>query len=83
MKKYSFWINVFFLTFLLGITGHNSFGNAFRFKKIDHFAKLTNAPYKRYVEIGEGTHTVIMEKNRMQLFQAVQQFLDEDLKPER
>ena len=48
-----------------------------------YFAKLTNAPYKRYVEIGEGTHTVVMEKNRMQLFQAVQQFLDEDLKPER
>jgi pimeloyl-ACP methyl ester carboxylesterase len=46
-----------------------------------YFAKLSNAPYKRYVEIGEGTHTVIMEKNRMQLFQAVQQFLDEDLTP--
>lgn len=46
-----------------------------------YFAKLTNAPYKRYVEIGEGTHTVIMEKNRMQLFQAVQQFLDEKLDP--
>ena len=46
-----------------------------------YFAKLTNAPYKRYVEIGEGTHTVIMEKNRMQLFQAVQQFLDENLEP--
>jgi alpha-beta hydrolase superfamily lysophospholipase len=46
-----------------------------------YFAKLTKAPYKRYVEIGEGTHTVIMEKNRMQLFQAVQQFLDERLKP--
>jgi pimeloyl-ACP methyl ester carboxylesterase len=46
-----------------------------------YFQKLTNAPYKRYVEIGEGTHTVIMEKNRMQLFQAVQQFLDEDLRP--
>jgi alpha-beta hydrolase superfamily lysophospholipase len=45
------------------------------------FAKLTNAPYKRMVEIGEGTHTVIMEKNRMQLFQAVQQFLDEEIKP--
>ena len=30
------------------------------------FPTLTNAPYKRYVEIGEGTHTVIMEKNRMQ-----------------
>lgn len=46
-----------------------------------YFAKLTNAPYKRYVEIGEGTHTVIMEKNRMQLFQAVQQFLDEKRRP--
>ncbi len=46
-----------------------------------YFAKLTNAPYKRYVEISEGTHTLIMEKNRMQLFQAVQQFLDEDLRP--
>jgi len=46
-----------------------------------YFAKLTNAPYKRYVEIGEGTHTIMMEKNRMQLFQAVQQFLDERLKP--
>jgi pimeloyl-ACP methyl ester carboxylesterase len=45
------------------------------------FAKLTNAPYKRYVEIGKGTHSVIMEKNRMQLFQAVQQFLDERFKP--
>jgi pimeloyl-ACP methyl ester carboxylesterase len=46
-----------------------------------YFAKLTNVPYKRYVEIGEGTHTIIMEKNRLELFQAVQQFLDEDLKP--
>jgi len=45
-----------------------------------YFEKLTSAPYKRYVQIGEGTHTVIMEKNRMQLFQAVQQFLDEDFK---
>jgi len=46
-----------------------------------YFGKLTNAPYKRYVEIGEGTHTIIMEKNRMQLFQVVQQFLDENLVP--
>jgi pimeloyl-ACP methyl ester carboxylesterase len=46
-----------------------------------YFEKLVNVPYKRYVQIGEGTHTVIMEKNRMQLFQAVQQFLDEDVKP--
>lgn len=40
------------------------------------FPKLVNAPYKQYVEIGEGTHTVIMEKNRMQLFRSVQAFLD-------
>jgi pimeloyl-ACP methyl ester carboxylesterase len=41
------------------------------------FEKLRNAPYRRWVEIGEGTHTVIMEKNRMQLFREVQLFLDE------
>jgi pimeloyl-ACP methyl ester carboxylesterase len=41
------------------------------------FAKLTNAPWKRFVEIGEGTHTVLMERNRMQLFREVQLFLDE------
>ena len=46
-----------------------------------YFAALTRAPYKRYVEIGEGTHSVMMEKNRMQLFQEVQRFLDENLAP--
>ena len=46
-----------------------------------YFAKLTNAPYKRYVEIGEGTHTIVMEKNRMQLFREVQFFLDEKIEP--
>ena len=48
-----------------------------------YFAKLTNTPYKRYVEIGEGTHTIIMEKNRMQLFQEVQHFLDERFLPDQ
>jgi alpha-beta hydrolase superfamily lysophospholipase len=47
----------------------------------DYFARLTHARYKRYVQIGEGTHSLVMEKNRMQLFQAVQQFLDERLAP--
>lgn len=41
------------------------------------FPKLVNAPYKRYVELGEGTHSIIMEKNRMDLFREVQLFLDE------
>jgi pimeloyl-ACP methyl ester carboxylesterase len=48
-----------------------------------YFEKLSNTPYKRYVQIGEGTHTVMMEKNRMQLFEAVQQFLDEKYSPGR
>ncbi len=42
-----------------------------------YFAKLTNAPFKRYVEFGEGTHTIIMEKNRLQLFREVSLFLSE------
>jgi pimeloyl-ACP methyl ester carboxylesterase len=43
------------------------------------FPLLANAPHKRLVMIGEGTHTVIMEKNRLQLFNVVQQFLEEKL----
>ncbi len=47
------------------------------------FPKLTGAPYKRYVELGEGTHTIVMEKNRMNLFREVQLFLDEKHLPAR
>jgi alpha-beta hydrolase superfamily lysophospholipase len=42
-----------------------------------HAATLTNVPYKRFVEIGEGTHTIMMEKNRMQFFREVMNFLNE------
>ncbi len=42
-----------------------------------YFEQLKNAPWKRFVEIGEGTHTVMMEKNRLQLFKEVQLFLDD------
>jgi len=42
-----------------------------------YFSLLINARYRRWVEIGEGTHSILMEKNRRQLFQAVQAFLDE------
>jgi pimeloyl-ACP methyl ester carboxylesterase len=41
------------------------------------FPLLVNAPGKRYVALPEGTHTIIMEKNRLMLFEAVQAFLDE------
>lgn len=41
------------------------------------FPLLVNAPAKRLVMVGEATHTMIMERNRLQLFGAVQAFLDE------
>ena len=41
------------------------------------FPLLVNAPYKRMVTLPEGTHTIMLEKNRIDLFNAVQQFLEE------
>jgi pimeloyl-ACP methyl ester carboxylesterase len=41
------------------------------------FSKLVNTPYKRHVVIGEGTHTIALEKNRMHLINQIQSFLDE------
>lgn len=48
-----------------------------------YFTLLINAPYKRFVEIGDGTHFVIMEKNRMELIKEVQVFLDDSFTPEK
>ena len=42
-----------------------------------YFARLTGAPYKRFVELGQGTHTVMLEKNRMQFFHEILGFLTE------
>ena len=42
------------------------------------FARLKNAPYKRFVELGEGTHTVMLEKNRKQFFDEIAAFLTEE-----
>jgi len=47
------------------------------------FARLVHSPAKRYVELGEGTHTVDREKNRMMLFREVQCFLDEPIRPRK
>ncbi len=41
------------------------------------FEKLTNAPYRRRIILSEGTHTIIMERNRLHLFHEVQLFLEE------
>ena len=45
------------------------------------FHKLPSRSEKRLVEIGEGTHLVMLEKNRMQLFREVQLFLDKSRGP--
>jgi pimeloyl-ACP methyl ester carboxylesterase len=47
------------------------------------FPKLVNAPIKRYTELGEGTHTIMMERNRVELFRTVQAFLDEPVQRKR
>jgi pimeloyl-ACP methyl ester carboxylesterase len=41
------------------------------------FPLLTASPGKRCVLLGEGTHTMLMERNRGALYQAVQVFLEE------
>ncbi len=41
------------------------------------FPLLTNSPGKRCVLLAEGTHTMLMERNRGALYQAVQVFLEE------
>jgi pimeloyl-ACP methyl ester carboxylesterase len=41
------------------------------------FTKLTNAAAKRFIEIGEASHLMMLERNRLQLFREVQLFLDE------
>jgi len=45
------------------------------------FGALVNAPYKRHVEFSEGTHYLMLEKNRMQVFREVQLFLEETCIP--
>jgi pimeloyl-ACP methyl ester carboxylesterase len=41
------------------------------------FSLLTDTPMKRYILIGEGTHTLMMERHRLELFRSVQDFLFE------
>lgn len=41
------------------------------------FPLIVNAPQKRLVMVGEGTHTLMLEKNRMTLFTEMQKFFEE------
>jgi len=45
------------------------------------FRKLKNAAWRRYVVIGEATHMLMLEKNRQQLFEEVQLFLEREETP--
>ena len=47
------------------------------YQTLGYYEQLKNAPYKRFVQIGEGTHTVMLEKNRMQFIHEVAAFLEE------
>lgn len=45
---------------------------------VNLFPRFKNAPYRRWVEIGEGTHMVVMEKNRWQVLESIRRFLQTD-----
>jgi len=47
------------------------------YQTLAYFDQLKNTPYKRWVQIGEGTHFVMLEKNRMQFFHELVAFLEE------
>lgn len=42
-----------------------------------YFSELKNARYRKWVEIGEATHLVLLEKNRLLAFTSVRDFFDE------
>ena len=50
---------------------------------LEYFGQLRSAKYKRWVEIGEGTHLILLEKNRRQVLHALLDFLLEDYLPEK
>jgi pimeloyl-ACP methyl ester carboxylesterase len=45
------------------------------------FPKLKNASWRRLVVVGEATHMLMLEKNRQQLFEEVQLFLEREEAP--
>ena len=46
-----------------------------------YFLALGNARYRRWVEIGEGTHMVLLERQRLQAFGAISGFFAEEDEP--
>jgi len=48
----------------------------------NYFAQLRTAPYRRFVQIGEATHMMLMEKNRLQAFKATTDYFLENFESE-
>jgi pimeloyl-ACP methyl ester carboxylesterase len=43
------------------------------------FLRLTNSPFSQIIELAESTHHVMLERNRLALFAAVQNFMGRDM----
>jgi hypothetical protein len=48
-----------------------------------YFGELRGAPYRQWVEIGQATHMLLLEKNRPFAFNAIRDFYDLTLAAER
>jgi len=48
---------------------------------LDYFKRLTGTPSKRWLEIGEATHMLVLEKNRQLAFTALADFFSEATYP--
>jgi pimeloyl-ACP methyl ester carboxylesterase len=48
----------------------------------DYFLRLRSAAYRCWIEIGEATHMMLLEKNRLQAFNSVERFFLEEFLPE-
>ncbi|SDP69706.1 hypothetical protein SAMN05443582_10868 [Phyllobacterium sp. OV277] len=46
----------------------------------DLFNKLDNVPYKRFIEIGQATHMVLLERHRKQAYDEIIMFLNETVR---
>jgi pimeloyl-ACP methyl ester carboxylesterase len=47
------------------------------------FDEFKNAPYRQWVEIGEATHLVLLEKNRKLAYRAISDFFAREFEPEQ
>lgn len=49
---------------------------------VSFFGELRRAQYRRWVEVGQSTHLLLLESQRLQAYKAVRDFFDEDFRAE-